>query len=237
MSTDSARLRVLVACEFSGVVRDAFIRRGHDAISCDLLPSESDFGPHHQGDVRPLLREPWDLVIAHPTCTFLCKSSIRWLTDPDPKYKLRWQQLIESAEFFRACLDANAPRVAVENPQMHRWATKIVGRRYDQLVQPYMFGHTERKGTGLWLRDLPPLVPTEDVYAATMALPARERDRVHYAPPGPDRWKARSTTYSGIAEAMAAQWGGRIPSEGGQDSSRSPELSDMKTLIASGCGD
>lgn len=213
-NAETGVLRVLVACEYSGVVRDAFRAIGHDAISCDLLPSDAP-GPHHQGDVLPLLREPWDLVIAHPPCTYLTKAGLRWLTDDQPKYRLRWQELIEAGTFFRACLDANAPRVAVENPSMHRWATKIVGRRYDQLVQPYMFGHTERKGTGLWLRGLPPLFPTEDVYAATMALPAKERDRVHWTPPGPDRWKARSTTYTGIAAAMAEQWGGPVPALAG----------------------
>jgi hypothetical protein len=206
---ENGALRVLVACEYSGVVRDAFLALGHNAISCDLLPSDAP-GPHHQGDVLPLLAEPWDLVIAHPPCTYLCKSGLRWLTDESPKYRLRWQEMIDGAAFFRACMEANAPRVAVENPSMHRWATKIVGRRYDQLVQPYMFGHTERKATGLWLKGLPPLVATEDVHAATVALPARERDRVHWAPPGADRWKARSTTYTGIAAAMAEQWGGHV---------------------------
>jgi hypothetical protein len=195
-------VRVLVACEFSGAVRDAFIALGHDAVSCDLLPSETP-GPHIQGDVLDLLGGDYDLLIAHPPCTYLTKSGVRWLhTEPG-----RWEQMIDGAIFFRRLLECGIPRVAVENPVMHRYAAKIVGRRQDQVIQPWMFGHTERKGTGLWLKNLPPLLPTEDVYAETMALPARERDRIHYAAPGPDRWKLRSVTYAGIARAMANQWG------------------------------
>lgn len=195
-------MRILVACEFSGTVRDAFIRAGHDAMSCDLLPTETP-GPHHQGDVRDLHLDDFDLLIAHPPCTYLTKSGIRWLYSD----RERWQHMIDGAVFLRDLLHAPVPRVAVENPQPHRWAAKIIGSKPDQYVQPWMFGHTERKATGLWLRNLPPLISTEDTYAATMALPARERDRVHYLPPGPDRWKLRSVTYPGIAQAMADQWG------------------------------
>lgn len=204
---DEARpLRVLVACEYSGVVRDAFRALGHDAMSCDLLATDTP-GPHYQGDVLELLAEgSWDLMVAHPPCTYLTKAGVRWLyTEAE-----RWKHLIEGAVFFRRLLDAPIPRVAVENPVMHRYATQIVGRKADQVIQPWMFGHQERKGTGLWLRGLPPLLPTEDVYTETMALPARLRDRVHYAAPGADRWKVRSTTLTGIAEAMAWQWGGPV---------------------------
>jgi hypothetical protein len=195
-------MRVLVACEFSGAVRDAFITKGHDAMSCDLLPSETP-GPHHQGDVLDVLDDGWDLMIAHPPCTYLTNSGVRWLhSDHD-----RWKLMLDGAVFFRRLLEAPIPRVAVENPIMHGYAAKIVGRRQDQVIQPWMFGHPEQKATGLWLRGLPPLVATEDVKAAMLALPKAESQRVHYASPGADRWKLRSVTYAGIAAAMAEQWG------------------------------
>ena len=142
-------MKVLVACEFSGVVRDAFIARGHDAISCDLLPSEQP-GPHVQGDVMPLLRESWDLVIAHPPCTFLCKSGVRWLhSDPG-----RWAKLDDGAAFFIACLNANAPAVAVENPLPHRYAVTRIGSNFTFNVQPWQFGHGETKCTCFWTRGI-----------------------------------------------------------------------------------
>ena len=187
-------MKVLVACEFSGVVRDAFIARGHDAISCDLLPSDTP-GPHVQGDVRPLLREPWDLVIAHPPCTYLCNSGVRWLHSDHA----RWEKLDEAAVFFRACLDANALHVAVENPVMHGHARERVGRGHSFSVHPWQFGHGETKRTCFWTRGLPSLVPTN-------VVSGREQ-RIHKMTPGPDRWKARSLTFTGIAEAMADQWG------------------------------
>lgn len=208
-------LRVLVACEYSGTVRDAFIRAGHDAMSCDLLPSESDLGPHHQGDVMDLLGDGWDLMVAHPPCTYLTKAGVRWLYEDSATGTStdRWKAMVDAAVLFRELLNAPIPRVAVENPQMHGFATKIIGAKATQYVQPWMFGHAERKGTGLWLRGLPPLIPTEDVYAETMALPAKLRDRIHYAAPGADRWKVRSTFYPGIADAMALQWGGQVDAE------------------------
>jgi len=203
------RLRVLVGCEYSGTVRDAFTARGHIAMSCDTLPSDAPNGMHYQGDVRDVLAgdhdgRPWDLAIFHPPCTYLTNAGVRWLhTQPG-----RWDLMREGAEFFRLLLEAPIARVAVENPVMHGYAREVVGRRADQVVQPYHFGHLESKATGLWLRGLPKLVATDDVKAATMALPARERGRIHYASPGPDRWKLRSVTYAGIAAAMADQWGG-----------------------------
>jgi hypothetical protein len=186
-------VRVLVACEFSGVVRDAFRSRGHDAISCDLLPTEAP-GPHHQGDVLSLLRQPWDLVVAHPPCTRLANSGVRWLHERD-----LWDELDEACDFFRACLDANAPRVCVENPVMHGYAMGRIGVGYTQTIQPWQYGHGETKRTCLWLKGLPPLTPTD-------VVDGREA-RVHRASPGPDRWRERSRTYAGIAAAMADQWG------------------------------
>lgn len=195
-------MRVLIACEFSGVVRDAFLRRGHDAVSCDLLPTDSP-GPHHQGDVFDIIGDGWDLMIAHPPCTYLTNSGVRWLySDP-----LRWQGLVDGAVFFRELLHAPIPKVAVENPVMHGWAARIVGTSQTQVVQPWMFGHPETKATGLWLRGLPPLTPTDDVRDVMRALPEKERNRIHRLPPTPDRWKLRSMTFSGVAEAMAEQWG------------------------------
>lgn len=187
-------MRVLVACEFSGVVRDAFRARGYDAMSCDLLPTERP-GPHHEGDVRAILGDGWDLVIGHPPCTFLCNSGVRWLhTRPG-----RWANMQAGAEMFRAILEAPVPRVAIENPVMHGYAQKIVGCRPDQTIQPWQFGHGEVKATCLWLRGLQPLVPT--------AIVEGRRPRVHRASPSPDRWKERSRTLPGIADAMADQWG------------------------------
>jgi hypothetical protein len=196
-------MRVLVACEYSATVRDAFRLKGHDAYSCDLLPTEGDPEWHVQEDARVVANWwTWDLIIAHPPCTRLTKAGVRWLHERD-----LWQEMREAAEFFRAFLEVDCPRVAVENPVMHRYATEIIGRKQDQVVQPWMFGHPESKGTGLWLKGLPKLEPTNDVKAAAMALTPKERDRMHWAAPGPDRWKLRSKTYQGIADAMAEQWG------------------------------
>lgn len=195
-------MRVLVACEYSATVRDAFRERGHDAWSNDLLPTDGDPRFHLLGDALQVARSrPWDLVIAHPPCTRLTKAGVRWLHERD-----LWAEMRAAAEFFRAFLELDVPQVAVENPVMHRYATEIIGRKQDQVVQPWMFGHLESKGTGLWLKGLPLLRPTDNVREATMALPAKERDRIHWAAPGPGRWKLRSKTYEGIALAMAEQW-------------------------------
>lgn len=194
--------RVLVACEYSGTVRDAFAARGWDAWSCDLLPTEKP-GNHHEGDVREILGDRWDLIIAHPTCTFLTNSGVCWLH----RDTSRWPKLFEAAEFFKTFLTANAGHIAVENPIMHKYARQLIGCKQSQVVHPWMFGHTESKATGLWLKNLPKLVETENVKAAMMQLPDRERQRLHYLPPSKDRWKTRSRTYAGIAQAMADQWG------------------------------
>jgi hypothetical protein len=190
-------MRVLIACEFSGTMRRAFRALGHDAWSCDLLPAE-DGSPHHiQGDVRPVLRQSWDLVIAHPPCTRLCNSGVRWLAERD-----LWDEMREGAAFFVECLDANADQVAVENPVMHGYAQAIIGRGPDFTVQPWMFGDNFKKRTGWWTKGLPKLVPTSDLDGATAVA------EVHRASPGPDRWKLRSRTYPGMAAACAMQWGG-----------------------------
>ena len=181
-------MRVFVACEYSGVVRDAFLRRGDDAVSCDLLPTDVP-GPHIQGDVLPHLGDGWDLMIAHPPCTHLAVSGARWFKDKLPEQA-------EALEFVRLLLDAPIPRIALENP-VSIISTRI--RKPDQIIQPWMFGHGEVKATCLWLRNLPKLTPTNVV--------AGREARVHLMPPGPDRWKLRSTTLAGVAAAMADQWG------------------------------
>jgi hypothetical protein len=203
-------MKVLVACEYSGRVRDAFIRAGHDAISCDLLPSDSDFGPHYEGDVFDLDLVSFDLMVAHPPCTYLTNSGVCHLhTNPD-----RWSQLDDGAAFFKRLLEAPVPRIAIENQIMHKYARdRIGGEKYSQIIQPWMFGHMEQKATCLWLKGLPNLTPTNVVKDEMMLLPKNERERLHYLPPSPDRWKLRSTTYQGIADAMAAQWVGELLEE------------------------
>lgn len=204
--------RVLVACEYSGRVRDAFRALGYDAMSCDFLDAETP-GPHYKGDVRDVLEDGWDLMVAHPSCTYLCNSGFFHVyksesKDPDVLVGAdRWKALIDGAVFFRDLLEAPIPRIAVENPVMVGWAKKIIGSEPAQFIQPYDFGHLERKATGLWLKNLPVLTPTNDVKAETLALPYSETAKVHHASPGADRWKDRSRTYEGIAQAMADQWG------------------------------
>jgi len=178
----------LIACEYSGTVRDAFRARGHDAMSCDLLPTDVP-GPHYQGDVQEILRDGWDLMIAHPPCTHLAVSGARW-------FHLKRQEQAEALDFVQLLMDAPIPRIAVENP-VSVISSRI--RKPDQIIQPWQFGHGETKATCLWLKGLPALKPTN-------VVDGREA-RIHRLPPSADRWKIRSTTYAGIAAAMAAQWG------------------------------
>lgn len=187
-------MKVLIACEFSGTVRDAFIRAGHDAMSCDLLPTESP-GPHYQGNVLDIYRDGWDLMVAHPPCTYLANSGVRWLDTQEG----RRNKMVRASHLFKRLLNAPIERIAVENPIMHKHAVAIIGRRQDQVIQPWQFGHGETKAICLWLKNLPPLEPTEIV--------GGRQPRVHHASPGPDRWKERSRFYPGLAKAMAEQWG------------------------------
>lgn len=191
-------MRVLIACEYSGTVRDAFTAAGHDAMSCDLLPAETA-GQHYQGDVRDVLCAPWDLLIAHPPCTDLSVSGAAWFAE-----KRRDGRQQAAASFFMMLADAKISRIAVENPVC---VMSSLWRKPDQIIQPWQFGHAEQKKTCLWLKNLPPLVSTKNVHAEMMLLPKKERERLHYLPPSPDRWKIRSTTFAGFAAAMAAQWG------------------------------
>lgn len=183
-------MRVLIGCEYSGVVRDAFIARGHNAMSCDLLPTESP-GPHYQGDVLNIINNGWDLAIFHPPCTHLAVSGARHFAAK--RADGRQQAAIK---FFMALAHADIPQIAIENPVC---IMSTAWRKPDQIIQPWQFGHGETKATCLWLLGLPSLVPTNIV-------DGRE-NRIHRMPPSADRWKKRSTTYAGIAEAFATQWG------------------------------
>jgi site-specific DNA-cytosine methylase len=184
-------VRVLVACEFSGIVRDKFRAQGHDAYSCDLLPTERESPYHFQCDVRDILDGAWDLMIAHPPCTRLTVAGARW-------FKGREHEQQEAIAFAECLWSAPIPRIAIENP-VGVLSTRSVLGRSTQIIQPWMFGCGETKATCLWLRGLPSLVPS-DVVEGRVA-------RVHREPPSPDRWKNRSRTYPGIAQAMVDQWG------------------------------
>jgi hypothetical protein len=213
-----APLRVLIACEFSGVVRRAFDELGHDVWSCDLRPAEDRTNRHIQGDVRAILADGWDLlVVAHPPCTRLCNSGVRWLQEPPPGRTLAelWAELDEGARLFSDLWNAPVPRVAVENPVMHRHAKeRIAGYQPPaQSIQPWQFGDWETKRTCLWLRGLAPLVPTfrtlDDARAGLqLEDDAKPTARVWRMPPGPERERERSRFFPGIARAMAEQWGG-----------------------------
>lgn len=183
-------MKVLIACEYSGRVRDAFLAKGHDAISCDLLPTDSP-GPHYQGDVFDIINDGFDLLIAHPPCTHLAVSGARHFA---AKKASGVQD--EALDFVRRLLDTPIDKIALENP-VSIISSRI--RKPDQIIQPWQFGHGETKATCLWLKNLPLLVPTNIVDGRS--------DRIHKMPPSPDRWKLRSTTYSGIAQAFADQWG------------------------------
>jgi len=196
-------VKVLVACEYSGTVRDAFIAAGHDAMSCDLLPTDVP-GPHHEGDVTDILNDGWDLMVAHPPCTYLSVSGMHWT-----RRGLRDPQLTEDAlAFVQLLLDAPIERIALENP-ISVISSRI--RKPDQIINPWQFGHDASKKTCLWLKNLPPLVPTEIIEPRIVNGKKRWANQTdsgqNRLPPSDDRWKIRSETYAGIARAMAEQWG------------------------------
>lgn len=216
-------LRVLVGCEYSGIVRRAFAALGHDAWSCDLLPAEDGSNKHVVGDVRAILGDGWDLlVVAHPPCTRLCRSGRRWLSGPGnltPPKKLprgrTWESMIDEFEqgvdLFISCWRAPVPRVAIENPEMHDLARARMPADLPapQVVQPHWFGHPEYKATGWYLRGLPLLEATERLPEPEKGSEEWRRwNRVHRMPPGRDRWKERSRSFPGMAAAMAMQWAG-----------------------------
>lgn len=194
-------MKVLVACEYSGVVREAFRKKGHFAVSCDILPTEQP-GEHYQGDIFDILYNDWDLLIAHPPCTFLANSGVSWLY----RDMNRWVDLVNGANFFTKLWTAPIAKKCIENPIMHKWAKMFIGNvKQTQLVQPYMFGHLEQKATCLWLHNLPNLKETCNVKKETFSLPANQRQRLHYLPPSESRQKERSKTFQGLADAMADQ--------------------------------
>jgi len=196
-------MRVLIACEYSGVVREAFAAKGHYAMSCDLEPTDIQ-GNHYQGSVLDIINDGWDLMIAHPPCTYLTNAGVCHLHNDNS----RWEKLDEGAAFFKLLLDAPIPKIAIENPIMHKYAKERIGNiKQSQVIQPWMFGHMEQKATCLWLKGLPLLQGTNNVKAQMLELPDNQRQRLHYLPPSPTRWKERSKTFQGIADAMAEQWG------------------------------
>jgi hypothetical protein len=195
-------MRVLVACEYSGTVRDAFLKAGHDAMSCDLLPTDVA-GPHYQGNVMDIIDQGWDLMIAHPPCTYLCSSGLHW----NKRRPERAKQTEDALDFVRLLLAAPIPKVAIENP-IGCISTRI--RPPDQTVQPWQYGHDASKATCLWLKGLPPLRPTGFVEPRIVDGKRRWANQTdsgqNRLPPSADRWKIRSETYSGIADAMVSQW-------------------------------
>ena len=189
-----SRKRVLIACEYSGRVRDAFIKNGCDAISCDLLPTDQP-GPHYQGDVFDIIHDGWDLMVAHPPCTHLAVSGARW-------FHKKKEEQEEALDFVRRLMSASIEQIALENP-VSVISSNI--RKPDQIIHPWMFGHGETKATCLWLKNLPPLTPTDVV--------AGRENKVHRMPPSEHRWKLRSLTYQGIADAMGNQWSVRVETQ------------------------
>lgn len=192
-------MKILVACEYSGKVREAFRKLGHEAWSCDLLPADDNSKYHIQGNVLDILGDDWDIMIAHPPCTHLAVSGAA-------HFKHKAKEQAEALEFVKCLLNAPINHIALENP-VSIISSQI--RPADQVIHPYEFGHPEQKATCLWLKNLPPLTPTNNVYGEMMKLPKNQRERIHNLRPTEDRWKLRSETYTGIAEAMANQWGTR----------------------------
>ncbi|MCA0421913.1 MAG: hypothetical protein LCH61_01090 [Proteobacteria bacterium] len=211
-------LKVLIGCATSCVALNAFLALGHDAWQCDLLPADEPTNRHIQDDVRNIIGWGWDLlIVSNPPCTRLCNSGVRWLSVP-PEGKTAddmARELAEGAALFSDCLNAPIPRVAVENPVMHKHAKALIRNWIKpQIVQPWWFGDQAFKATGLYLRGLPPLVATNRLIPPAPGTDEHKRwSAIHRAPPGPDRWKIRSKTFPGMAAAWAAQWGGYALSE------------------------
>lgn len=206
-------MNIMIFCEFSGIIRDAFLAEGHNAWSLDILPTEADPERHIVADAQGYVDRygwktpnghPIDLLIGHPPCQYLANSGVRWLYNKDgSKDEERWLEMYKASDFFKWMLDAPVPMIAVENPVQHKHAGL---RKPDQYVQPYEHSHPESKKTGLWLKGLPLLTPTNDVSHVMRGIPTKERTRIHYMSPGPERWRERSRFFPGIAKAMASQW-------------------------------
>lgn len=200
-------MKVLVACEFSGRVREAFAQRGHYAVSCDLLSTEivtCANSEHYQGDVLDILYDDWDLIIAHPPCTYLAHSGVQWLKAREG----RWEKMLEAVDFFNLFLDHPCQKICIENPVMHSYAKQRLRKpNHSQKIQPYFFGHPEKKKTYLWLKGLPRLKVTNNVETSLFTIHAFDKNKIHMEPDSLSRQKNRSRTYQGVADAMAAQWG------------------------------
>ena len=195
---------ILIGCEESGTLRDEFNKLGHNAISVDILATSAP-GPHIRGDILPLLDYAWDMAIFFPPCTYLCNSGVCHLTNKDGSRNIdRWENMAAAVKFFNALKNSDIPRICIENPIPHKYG---LGKTYSQIIQPYQFGHPERKATCLWLKGLPKLVETNNVKEKMLKLPKNKSQRLHYMSPGPERAKLRSKTFPGIAKAMAEQWG------------------------------
>jgi hypothetical protein len=205
-------MKVLIACEFSGIIRECFKAKGHIAMSCDFRETEIK-GWHYQGDVKDVLDLGWDLMIAHPDCTYITNSGVCHLWDKStindtPVANIdRWNKLSDATDFFKLLMNCNIPKICIENPIPHKYAIEQIGSTYTQLIQPYMFGHPEQKATCLWLKNLPKLQETNNVKEYMLTLPKKDRQRIHYMSPGKDRAKERARSFIGIGEAMADQWG------------------------------
>jgi hypothetical protein len=199
-------MKVLIACEESQTVCKAFRARGHETYSCDIVPCRGGHPEWHiQDDVLKHLTENWDLMIAHPPCTYLANSGVCHLYNKDrTKNQDRWEELQYASLFFERLFNAPIPKICIENPIPHKYGNLP---KYTQIIHPWQFGHTEQKPTCLWLKNLPPLIGTKNVFAEMKMLPPNKRQRIHYLPPSPDRQRIRSVTYQGIADAMADQWG------------------------------
>ncbi len=195
-------MKILIACEFSGILRESFRKKGYNAFSCDLLPSEIPSPYHIQDNVLNILNEGWMMMIAFPPCTYLCNSGVRWLYERPE----RWKKMEEAVDFFLKLLNAPIYHICIENPIPHKFAMQKIGK-YTQIIQPYQFGEPYSKATCLWLKNLPLLSPTQ-LLPKSMVI-----QKVHREPPSADRWKNRSRTYKKIAEAMVEQWGAYIKLE------------------------
>ncbi|MEQ8547608.1 MAG: hypothetical protein RIC03_06845 [Cyclobacteriaceae bacterium] len=205
-------MKAIVICEESQEVTKALRAKGITAYSCDLQTCSGGHPEWHIQDdaIKVVYSNQWDLMIAHPPCTFITNAGVRWLFKDGRRDEDRWNELREGSWFFKTLLNAPIKYKAIENPIPHKYALDIIGRKYDQIIHPYQFGHTETKATCLWIENLPKLMPTNNVKQEMDLLPKNLKNRIHYMSPGPERTKLRSKTYTGIAEAIADQWGNHV---------------------------
>jgi len=200
-------MRILLACETSNITSNEFRKLGHYVLSCDILPNDESQVNHYKGNVLDIINDDWDMMIAHPPCTYLCNSGVHWLN----KKAGRWDDMKNGADFFKQLLNANIPKICIENPISHKYAIEIIGRKYDQIIQPWMFGDGETKATCLWLKGLKKLYYTKETNLFWEKTVSDGRDnRIARMFPSENRWKERSKTFKGIAMAFANQWGAEL---------------------------